>query len=92
MAGVPFVLLAEHRGETISGPRFVLDGGSFENCRFVDAVLIYGGGPCILRNCSYERCRLFLHGPGRWTHDIYDELVKIAAVGGSFPPAGRPGA
>ncbi len=89
MPEVPPVLFAEHRNEVIGGPRFVLDGGWFESCKFVDAVLIYGGGPCMLRNCTYERCRLFLHGPGRWTVDMFDELGKIAASEKS-PPPGAP--
>jgi hypothetical protein len=90
MTEVPFVLLVDHKNETIREPRYVLDGGAFEKCRFVNAVLIYGGGPCILNNCTYENCRLFLHGPGRWTIEIVGELGRISASGGSPPPAGRP--
>ncbi len=88
MPEVPSVLFAEHRNEVIGGPRFVLDGGWFENCKFVDALLIYGGGPCMLRGCSYERCRVWIHGPARWTIEIQPELDKI--LDSESPPPGAP--
>jgi len=84
---VPSVLFVEHRNEVIGGPRFVLDGGYFENCTFVDVTLIYGGGPCMLQGCTYQRCRLFLHGPARWTIEVQPELERILQSGAK-PPGG----
>ena len=42
-----------YEGKTLTG-RVLLDGGSFEGCRFVKAVLVYTGGvPPRIANCQF---------------------------------------
>lgn len=53
----------EHRGQVLSG-RVRLDNGTFIDCRFRKAVLVYAGlGPTQISSCSFEQTVFEFDGP-----------------------------
>ena len=58
-------LVAEPRSfedQTLSGP-ILLDGGSFQRCRFRQAVLVYtGGAPPRIQDCAFEEVAFQFQG------------------------------
>ncbi len=64
-----------YESETLTG-RVVLDGATFENCRFVDAVLVYRGvGGLGLNGCTFRNARFEFEGPAANTLAVLQAMT-----------------
>lgn len=64
-----------YEGQTLTG-RVLLDGASFENCRFVDAVLVYRGVMGLgLSGCAFQNVRFEFEGPAANTLAVLQAMT-----------------
>lgn len=79
-----------YENETLTG-RVLLDGATFENCRFVDAILVYRGVRGLgLNGCQFQNVRFEFEGPAANTLAVLQAMTAPASglrevVKRSFP-------
>ena len=82
--------LSEHHGETLTG-RVSLDGGSFQDCRFKNATLVYSGaGGAELSGCAFDGVKFEFVGPAANTLALLKAMAAprsglSSVVRASFP-------
>jgi hypothetical protein len=73
--------MAEFMGETFEGRTELVDGNTYDGCRFRDCTLIHEGGevPHII-DCTFEHTRLKLQGAAERTAE-YMRRIHRSLVG-----------